>query len=184
MSVLILTSRSTARFTSRHSYRRRSKAEVLHLVSDELFRRMFGEGFRPSPASPAKTSTSPRFVLISSSPSCHPFRESMPVHYFPNLSFAFPVRSTMVARHRPPSTPSAQECRSRPLPAPCSSASRRWLLLGCVPCRPQPPHSVLPARPQLPSAPDPAWPDLINFNETSFVMKQQRFILRCLICKY
>ena len=53
----------------------------------------------------------------------------------------------MVARHRPPSTPSAQECRSRPLPAPCSSASRRWLLLGRVPCRPQPPHSVLPAGP-------------------------------------
>ena len=38
-------------------------------------------------------------------------------------------------------------CRNRPPPVPCSSASRRWLLLGRVPCRPQPPHSVLPAGP-------------------------------------
>ena len=48
-------------------------------------------------------------------------------------------------RRRPSRAPA--HSRAGPPPVPCSSASRRWLLLGRVPCRPQPPHSVLPAGP-------------------------------------
>jgi hypothetical protein len=63
-----------------------------------------------------------------------------------------PLRlSQLLARRRGPAGPtrgcllraSCSGVRSRPSPARCSTASRRWLLLSRGPCRPQPPHSVL-----------------------------------------
>jgi hypothetical protein len=150
-----------------HSYQRRLDAEV----REELgFRLTFGERFRPSLASPAKTVTAARFVSISSTPSCLPLRESVLVHRFPYLS-SFPARSFMEAhalrRLRPPgATTASSRFPAEAAPHPCPRAlhprhlraparraagSRRYLVgAGAAPCGP------VPADPAC--GPAPPWP--------------------------
>ena len=101
-------SESTTGFSSRHSYRPRSKDKVSKPKTPPNFWRTFGELFQPRLSSSANSASTLRFLLISSTPACHLFTNPHRMTVFPwFLCFRWkfrrsPLTSTKLPRSNRP----------------------------------------------------------------------------------